>query len=387
MRAHLCALDYDFAESARLAAEAAGGDPNDVTRLNFAARSALIAFQVEDADRLLRVYAMRQRSVSKLQGMSESPAQSHIGHLIAEWRLDRDALARTMEARNANGQAKIDALKRVVAQFGDYTPASLALFIELRREGMLTSLAHAARIGGPRLIPKTLVQFWDEEALPDDLEQICSTWSLNNPGYHYKRFSSKSASEYLQRRHGAATLQAFLRAREPAQKADIFRLAYLFAEGGYYADVDDRCVAPIEVIDPGGRALLLYQEDIGSVANSFIGAAQNDKAIGEALELAVASVNRGDGDVLWLSTGPGLLTRVLGSMASRNDHNLFADVGAPLILDRNELFRSVRIHCMASYKQTRRHWTRSILASRSGGLEGELDELLSMIGMAPAQGQ
>ena len=31
-------------------------------------------------------------------------------------------------------------------------------------------------------------------------------------------------------------------------KADIFRLALLFARGGYYVDADDRCLVPISSI-------------------------------------------------------------------------------------------------------------------------------------------
>ncbi len=67
------------------------------------------------------------------------------------------------------------------------------------------------------------------------------------------------------------------------------------------------------MIDPGGRGLLLYQEDLGSLASDFIGAVPGHSLVGAALTQAVEAVNRGDGGVLWLSTGPALMTRLLAA--------------------------------------------------------------------------
>ena len=106
-------------------------------------------------------------------------------------------------------------------------------------------------------------------------------------------------------------LSAYRHAREPAQRADLFRLAWLFAEGGWYADADDRCIAPLERIAPPGAALVVYQEEYGTIGNNVVGATPGEPVIGAALALAVATLNRGDADIVWFSTGPGLMTRAL----------------------------------------------------------------------------
>ena len=80
---------------------------------------------------------------------------------------------------------------------------------------------------------------------------------------------------------------------------------------------DDRCIAPIATLDPGGRALIVYQEDLGSIGNNFIGARPGHPVIQRALSNGAAAINRGDSDILWLSTGPGLLTRSFAAWKTR----------------------------------------------------------------------
>ena len=52
-----------------------------------------------------------------------------------------------------------------------------------------------------------------------------------------------------------------------------------------------------------------FQEDFGTLGNNFLGAPPNHSVICLALRLCTEAVNRGDTDFLWLSTGPGLLSR------------------------------------------------------------------------------
>ena len=151
-------------------------------------------------------------------------------------------------------------------------------------------------------------------------------------------------------------MAAFDRAAEPAMQADIFRLAYLFHEGGYYIDADDRCIAPISTLDPGDRDLILYQEDFGTVGNNFIGVRPQHPVMENALASAVTAVNRGDADIVWLATGPALLTR---SLAVYLAENLPERLARTLIVERHELFRIAAVHTMTAYKHSKKHWTRT----------------------------
>ena len=62
-----------------------------------------------------------------------------------------------------------------------------------------------------------------------------------------------SAKSFITAHFPIDVVRAFARARHPAQRADIFRLAWLAAEGGFYVDADDRCLGSIDALAPAGR--------------------------------------------------------------------------------------------------------------------------------------
>ncbi len=208
------------------------------------------------------------------------------------------------------------------------------------------------------------MQYWDSAEVPAELAALMRGWRDAHPRYGYRRFDAAAAQDFLAEACPAATLLAYRRAREPAQKADLFRLAWLFAEGGCYIDADDRCLAPLDTVLPPAAGLVLYQEDYGTVGNNVIAAAPQHPVTGLALELAVSAINRGDGDLLWFSTGPGLLTRALARTIAGPALTLPAWLRRLRILSRGELHQAVGMHCQVGYKTTERHWSRTAFAQR-----------------------
>ena len=87
--------------------------------------------------------------------------------------------------------------------------------------------------------------------------------------------------------------------------------------------------------------------------------------------MAVESINRGDRDVPWLSTGPGLLSRTLAHFLSE-PRGLTGDRtgGLPerlqrvVVLDGSVFARAVAVHCQLSYKNSDKHWINSSFASK-----------------------
>ncbi len=86
-------------------------------------------------------------------------------------------------------------------------------------------------------------------------------------------------------------MQAYQRVREIPQKADIFRLALLVAEGGVYVDADDRCLRPLDTLLPAGASLVLSQEEFGCAANHFLAASPGHPVLQAALRAVVMAVN------------------------------------------------------------------------------------------------
>jgi glycosyl transferase-like sugar-binding protein len=196
------------------------------------------------------------------------------------------------------------------------------------------------------------------------------SWGKLYPRFDLRRFDDARARAFLARFHTAEVQAAYHRSRQPAQKADIFRLAYLYAQGGYWADADDRLVGDLEELRFPGAGLVLYQEDIGTIGNNFIGAVPGHPLVGRALRSAVEAINRGDNDILWLSTGPGMLTRAFADLLADPGREPLAALDDAVVLGHGELQRAVSIHCLVGYKNTERHWSRTAFGRRAAAAAG-----------------
>ena len=247
--------------------EALEFNPNDAWLNNCAARVSLLMADTKLALRHLEASVRYSSSHRVLQQGSWKPSQTHIGQMLDEYRIDRKALDRLHRCLTSSDPA--GALSQMMIAYPDYTPAAISLLISLRQTGRLVSL-DSIKDKKTSLIPATIAQYWDVD-IPADVEALCDGWRAMHPSFSYIRFSKAGARRFLIEKGLPEALAAFDRAAEPAMQADIFRLAYLFHEGGYYIDADDRCIAPISTLEPGDRDLILYQEDFGTVGNDFIG--------------------------------------------------------------------------------------------------------------------
>jgi tetratricopeptide (TPR) repeat protein len=290
LRGALAASQWEFDRAQACFEQAAGHDSQKPAPLVEAARCALLNLDLTASQEHLRRLNRVKAAELELKGASTKTSQTHIGQIMDEFRCEPAGLARLLEIKRMAVPDRLNALVSIARDYPDYTAAAMFLLIELRRRNVLKP---SATIDVSRsTIPRRIVQFWDSGELPSDIERLARSWREQNPDMDYVRFSEPLARDYL-RRVNPEALQAFDRARQPAMKADLFRLAYLHHDGGFYVDADDRCVAPLSMIDWRKFSLVLYQEDLGSLGNNFIAAAPGHPAIADALGQAVKAVNRG----------------------------------------------------------------------------------------------
>ncbi|MDO9713536.1 tetratricopeptide repeat protein [Paracraurococcus lichenis] len=335
--------------------------PEDAWILTDLVRARLLSLDLTGAREALRSLTRVTAAHARMQGRSANLSQTHFGQLLDEFALDAAAFARIAALRGQPPEAWVAPLAALLAETPDYTPAAMMLLIALRRAGLLD--APQGQPGGAA-VPRRIAQFWDSGEPPGEIAALMGGWRAAHPQWGYQLFDDVAARAWLAETCGPAVLAAYRRSEEPAQKADLFRLAWLHAEGGWYIDADDRCLAPLETLAPPGTGLVLYQEDYGTVGNNVIGAAPQHPVIGCALKMAVAAVNRGDKDILWFATGPGLLTRALAMVLTGSSLTMAAWLRRIRVLTRTEMHQAVGMHCEVAYKNTERHWSRTAFAQR-----------------------
>jgi tetratricopeptide (TPR) repeat protein len=354
LRGALAASQWEFDRAQACFEQAAGHDGQKPGPLVEAAKCALLNLDLTAVQEHLRRLNRVKAAELELKGASTKTSQTHIGQIMDEFRCEPAGLARLLETKRMAVPDRLDALVSIVRDYPDYTAAAMFLLIELRRRNVLKP-SPTVDMARPT-IPRRIAQFWDSEELPPDIERLARSWREQNPDMDYVRFSELLARDYL-RRVDPEALRAFDRARQPAMKADLFRLAYLHHDGGFYIDADDHCVAPLSAIDWRKYNLILYQEDLGSIGNNFIAAAPHHPVVADALEQAVRAVNRGDVEMLWLSTGPGLISRAMAQHMVKSSAGIAEALRGTLLLERHELLAVASIHCRISYKLTAKHWS------------------------------
>ncbi|UFN50992.1 tetratricopeptide repeat protein [Roseomonas sp. OT10] len=362
-RGDAAAARWDLAESIAQYEEALAIHPNAHAAVTMLARQHLLALDIPATITALHRSVALGRGHRRLMGLPARPSQTMLGQILDEFLLDRPLLDQMVALRGQPPASRAAGLAALQAEAPDSTAVAISLMVALREAGLMGD-GPAAPSDTPfphkgREIPSSLGQYWDSRDPPPPLLTLRQSWFARHPAFSFRLFDDRGAREFLARHHPPAVLQAYRRAGHAAQKADLFRLAYLVVEGGWWADMDDRALAPLPWAYPEGTQLALYQEDVGTVGNNIIGTPPSHPVIARALAQGVEALNRGDRDILWLMTGPGLITRALAQEVAACGGALPAGT---VVLSRNALFRSVAIHCRVGYKKTGRYWGRASFA-------------------------
>ncbi len=326
------------------------------------ARASLVRLDLPTARAHLAIMQRLRAQGQRAQGLSPHLMHTWIGEVFNEFALDAP-LIEALQAAEALGaeEERIAQLLALVRAAPGFTPAAITLLRALRRTGGWRPGGTGGTGGaaGAGMVPRTVMQYWDQPLPPEDVARLMESWRERNPSWRHVRFDDAGARTFLAERCAPAVLRAYLRAREPAKKADLFRLAWLAAEGGVYADADDRCLRPLDDWLPPQAGFVAFQEDIGTLSNNFLAAAPLHPVLCLALDHAAESINRGDEDLLWLSSGPALLTRAFAQVLAGSALLAQTWLSRTRILDRHELEHAVACLCTAQYKTTPRHWRRA----------------------------
>jgi tetratricopeptide (TPR) repeat protein len=356
-RGQIAEARWQLTAAATHYAQAIALEPNDGGAHADLARTSLKLLDLEACRFHLRRLIEIDASAKLLRRQSLGVSQGHLGQLLQEFAIDREQLEALQRIRALAPEKQIGPLKELVARDPDHTPSAMMLLIAMREAGALVLTPSPPPDGSFAHIPRRFVQYWNEADPPSEIAALMASWRERHPGFDYFRFDDRTAQEFLSTHRMLDVLNAYRRAREPAQRADIFRLAYLSIFGGFYADADDRCLAAVGSFVPPDARFVAFQEDFGTLGNNFLAVVPDHPIINLALQLGTNAINRGDADMLWLSTGPGLLTRAFAQLLARPESSL-ERLGA-VILDMGFTMRHIGLRCPVRYKTTNRHWSRS----------------------------
>ena len=94
------------------------------------------------------------------------------------------------------------------------------------------------------MIPKVIHQTWKTKVLDAKLQEWTSSWRRLNPSWKYQLWDDDDCEKFMQAHY--PNLMSVYKALTPVQRADLFRYGVLYVHGGFYADIDAVCSAPLD---------------------------------------------------------------------------------------------------------------------------------------------
>jgi tetratricopeptide (TPR) repeat protein len=337
--------------------------PQHPTALNELFDLHLRALDLDGAAAVQARHAALEAGNRLMRGSTANASQSHLGQLLNDFLIDRAAIRELAAVRPLRPEEQVPRFLALIRRRPDHIPAALALLVALRDGGRFGRPRASNGADGIRpVMPRRITQFWDAEAPPGDMRAISRSWVEHNPGHRHVLFNDRTARSYLEQQFPPAVAAAYRRSRDPTAKADLLRLAVLYHWGGVWADMDDRCHAPVSDVVPAWARACFWQERSGFLCNNFMAAMPGHPILRRALTTAVTAINRGDRDKVWMLTGPGLLSRAFAVEMAQAGDGWSSWLDHIHVLDEFEVYPYLAFHCRTSHKRLGQHWTMTAFA-------------------------
>ncbi|ELS03825.1 mannosyltransferase OCH1-like enzyme [Xenococcus sp. PCC 7305] len=358
LRANIYFCQYDYQKAEQHFRQAIASVPLATTERNGLATILMLTGRITEARQELKI-ATEKLNLKTPPGQSLVPLRGHAAMVTNELRINPPLMTKLLATQQKIGAAKIFALGNLLAQEPNYLGTALYLARELRLQGIFEKVRQVLpqTTTNTPIIPRKIVQFWDQPQPPKEIQRICQSWSNLNPEYEYTLFSLKTAVAFIQEHYDQKVLKAFANCDHPATQADFFRLAYLNKMGGFYVDADDLCRQSLDNIVNLNPELVILQEDFACIGNNFLGCIPGQSMIQTAFAQAVDNLSDYCNESPWFKTGPGLITTVVcGGLVPYLTQKDYRTWPRLLVLTQAQLRKIINQHIYLPYKQTTKNW-------------------------------
>jgi len=193
-----------------------------------------------------------------------------------------------------------------------------------------------------------LVQYWHDERIPPDVEELLALMKAHNPELHHMVFDRAKARSFISTHLTERELSAFDACAVPAMQADYFRYCAIYVLGGIYCDADCCCCGSLlPLLDDVGM-LFMSRRRPGHVNNNVFAFRSRRHPLPKlAIEIATLGIEHRFTESVPLVTGPFIFDMLwqalrwdsLESFLASLTQNL--DPNSGVISDRDRLDRHI----------------------------------------------
>ncbi len=194
---------------------------------------------------------------------------------------------------------------------------------------------------------------------------LIRSWRERNPAYEYTFFTDDEIDAFMAKHFDSATVAVFRALPIGVMRADMWRYAVLYVNGGVYADLDTECIVPIEHWPYNQHKLLVGLENDTHFCQWCIASDAGHPVLAMVLEMIVARWQSGPdlshSSITHYLTGPGVWTDAIAKhlhfsgRSAREIYTRFAQQDTSLqMLDEHAFTRDLVMHHFGS-----NHWSKS----------------------------
>lgn len=171
-----------------------------------------------------------------------------------------------------------------------------------------------------------VIQYWNEEAVPDDVGEMLATFAAQNPDFHHLVFNQSSAERLIAAHLGPREAAAFRACAVPAMQADFFRYCAVYALGGVYCDADARCLGSLRPLVEAEGGELFEGPERGHARNEiFTFREPRHPFLRLTIDIATMNIEKRAWDLVWIATGPWIFRELIHMRRSGSIEAVFAD--------------------------------------------------------------
>lgn len=201
-------------------------------------------------------------------------------------------------------------------------------------------------------IPRKIFFYWDENIPQDVLENI-EFHQRNFPKYFVDVFNKEKAAEWLYKYYGKEARTIFLKARHPAEAADILRVHVINLCGGFWVDADLKIISQdaLEKYIPRNYDNVLLLTDGYFIHNDFFAATPNNLILKDCLLSIYRNCYEYERLFISYKTGPGVFMRAVNRAYFRCVEGVCKEFPSLKLMDQ-KMFNKITEQYPVSYKQS-----------------------------------
>ena len=180
------------------------------------------------------------------------------------------------------------------------------------------------------LIPNKIWQTYKDEynTLPEYAIEASNTWKNINPNYDYEYMSDAQAKTFIKEKFGQNWLDIFNGLPVGVMRGDLWRYMVIYEYGGIYADLDTRCIKPIDSWLLKDKEMIVCPENDRDFCQWTFAATPKHpilKSVLDYIYMVLSSPKYGEQHFVHNHTGPVAWTFGIMNALQLNNVNLIDD--------------------------------------------------------------